>query len=185
MKNWFKINWFLVENVIIKGVLLTRHLHLFKKLKLILCINWITKILLQYCYLRLCLSIETVFCHLLQQTVRMKMDWNWTNLGQLFQVLIGFPWEITKKIIPWLLFPDLICLISSSKLYRSILCTSKLKSTEVKPRTNGRNIVGCYMLGPFAHPVACCCVLLRKVWNRSNFSANNSQHFFCSVIPEA
>ena len=25
------------------------------------------------------------------------------------------------------------------------------------------NIVGCYMLRPFAHPVACCCVLLRKV----------------------
>ena len=24
-------------------------------------------------------------------------------------------------------------------------------------------IVGCYMLRPFAHPVACCCVLLRKV----------------------
>ena len=47
------------------------------------------------------------------------------------------------------------------------------------------NIVGCYMLRPFAHPVACCCELLRKVWNRSNFSANNSQHFFCSVIAEA
>ena len=25
------------------------------------------------------------------------------------------------------------------------------------------NIVGCYMLRPFAHPVACCCVLLRAV----------------------
>ena len=36
------------------------------------------------------------------------------------------------------------------------------------------NIVGCYILRPFAHPVACCCVLLRKVWNGSNFSANNS-----------
>ena len=47
------------------------------------------------------------------------------------------------------------------------------------------NVVGCYMLRPFAHPVACCCVLLRKVWNRPNFSANNSQHFFCSVIAEA
>ena len=56
---------------------------------------------------------------------------------------------------------------------------------KAKPRANGRNIVGCYMLRPFAHPVACCCVLLRKVWNRSNFSANNSPHFFCSVIAEA
>ena len=30
-----------------------------------------------------------------------------------------------------------------------------------------------------------CCMLLRKVWNQSNFSANNSQHFLCSVIAEA
>ena len=28
-------------------------------------------------------------------------------------------------------------------------------------RANGRNIVGCYMLGPFAHPVACCWGLSR------------------------
>ena len=27
----------------------------------------------------------------------------------------------------------------------------------LKPRANGRNIVKCYMLRPFAHPVACCC----------------------------
>ena len=32
------------------------------------------------------------------------------------------------------------------------------------------------------HVVACCCVL-RKVWNRSNFWANNSQHFFCTWSP--
>ena len=41
------------------------------------------------------------------------------------------------------------------------------------------------MLCPLLHVVGCCCLLLRKVWNRSNFSANNSQHFFCSVIAEA
>ena len=28
-------------------------------------------------------------------------------------------------------------------------------------------------------------MLLNKVWNWSNFRANNSQHFFCSVIAEA
>ena len=33
----------------------------------------------------------------------------------------------------------------------------------LKPRANGRNIVGCYLLRPFAHPVACCWMLLRKV----------------------
>ena len=30
----------------------------------------------------------------------------------------------------------------------------------LKPRANGRNIVGCYMLRPFALPVACCWMLL-------------------------
>ena len=33
----------------------------------------------------------------------------------------------------------------------------------LKPRANGRNIVGCYMLRPFALPVACCWMLLRVV----------------------
>ena len=30
-------------------------------------------------------------------------------------------------------------------------------------RANGSNIVGCYMLRPFAYPVACCWMLLRVV----------------------
>ena len=69
-------------------------------------------------------------------------------------------------------------------------------SWNLKPRANGRNIVGqqlptlldvtCHVrLHTLLHVVGCCCVLLRKVWNRSNRSANNSQHFFCSVIAEA
>ena len=33
----------------------------------------------------------------------------------------------------------------------------------LKLRTKGRNIVGCYMLCPFAHTVACWWELLRKV----------------------
>ena len=64
-------------------------------------------------------------------------------------------------------------------------------SLALKPRENGRNIVGqqlptlldvtcCVRLHTLLHVVGCCCVLLRKVWNRPNFSANNSQHFFCS-----
>ena len=66
----------------------------------------------------------------------------------------------------------------------------------MKPRANGRNIVVqqlptmldvtcCVRLHILLHVVGCCCVLLRKVWNRSNFSVNNSPHFFCSVIAEA
>ena len=61
---------------------------------------------------------------------------------------------------------------------------------------NGRNIVDqqlpklvdvtcCIRLHTLLYVVGCCCVLLCKVWNQSNFSANNSQHFFCSVIAEA
>ena len=61
----------------------------------------------------------------------------------------------------------------------------------LKPRANGCNfvgqqhIVGCYILRPLGHPVTCFCMLLNKVWNWSNFRANNSQHFFCSMIAEA
>ena len=66
----------------------------------------------------------------------------------------------------------------------------------IRLRANGRNIVVhqlptlldvtcCVRLHTLLHVVGCCCVLLRKVWNRSNFSADNSQHFFCSVIAEA
>ena len=43
------------------------------------------------------------------------------------------------------------------------------KKKILKPCANGSNIVGSYMLRPFADPVACCCLLLHKVWNRSNF----------------
>ena len=61
----------------------------------------------------------------------------------------------------------------------------------VKPHANGSNIVDqqlptlldvtcCARLHTLLHVVECCCVFLRKVWNRLNFSANNYKHFFCS-----
>ena len=63
-------------------------------------------------------------------------------------------------------------------------------------RANGRNTVDqqlptlldvtcCVRLHTLLHVVGCCSVLLRKKKKRSNFSANSSQHFFCSVIAEA
>ena len=52
----------------------------------------------------------------------------------------------------------------------------------VKPRANGRYIVGQHLPTFWMLHVACCWELLGKVWKRSNFWANNSQHFFCSVI---
>ena len=66
----------------------------------------------------------------------------------------------------------------------------------IRPSANGRNIVGkqlptlldvtcCVRFHTLLHVVGCCCVLLRKVWNRSNFWTSNFKHFFCSVIAEA
>ena len=64
---------------------------------------------------------------------------------------------------------------SSKNVYYTLLQESISHMVIVvgKARENGRNIVGCYMLRPFAHPqcidvVACCWELLRKVWNQSN-----------------
>ena len=39
------------------------------------------------------------------------------------------------------------------------------------------DVTCCVRLHTVFHVVGCCCVLLREVWNRSNFSANNFQHF--------
>ena len=72
--------------------------------------------------------------------------------------------------------------------YTQLCVCLYLKLVLIKPRTNGRNIVGqqlptlldvtcCVCLHTLLHVVGCCCVLSRKVWNRSNFSANNSQQF--------
>ena len=38
------------------------------------------------------------------------------------------------------------------------------------------NIVGCYLLRPFAHPVACCWELLRPFGHHCQHGRNNSQH---------
>ena len=55
----------------------------------------------------------------------------------------------------------------------------------VKPRANGRNIVawpstpnivGCYMLRPFVHPVVCCWELLRPFEHYCQLGCYNSQH---------
>ena len=40
---------------------------------------------------------------------------------------------------------------------------SQMPNILLKPRANGCNIVGCYMLRPFTQPVACCCALLGVV----------------------
>ena len=42
----------------------------------------------------------------------------------------------------------------------------QVNTDDSQPRANGRNIVGCYMLRPFAHPVAYCYMLLGVVMQR-------------------
>ena len=46
------------------------------------------------------------------------------------------------------------------------------------------DIVECYMFRPFAHPVACCWELLRKVWKWSNYWANNPTFFLFLDCPK-
>ena len=83
--------------------------------------------------------------------------------------------------------PTLSKMSIDSKNLRCLPGTPSKRTQHFRPTV--RNIVGCYKLGPFAHPVAvvaCCWELLRKVRRRSNFSAGNSHlFFFCSVIAEA
>ena len=53
----------------------------------------------------------------------------------------------------------------------------------VKPRANGRYIVGQHLPKFWMLHVACCWELLRKVWKRSNFWANNSaQHCWANDV---
>ena len=53
----------------------------------------------------------------------------------------------------------------------------KTSKFNLKLHANGRNIVGCYILCPFAHPVACFWMFLSKVWNRTLLApSKRTQH---------
>ena len=52
----------------------------------------------------------------------------------------------------------------------------------VKPRANGRYIVGQHLPKFWMLHVACCWELLRKVWKQSNFWANNFQHCWANDV---
>ena len=69
-------------------------------------VNWIPKIIVNFCYLRIYyyLDIETVSCCLLQWMTRMAMECSLKMLGQLFQVLM--PAKIISK---WNLFGIFLC----------------------------------------------------------------------------
>ena len=55
--------------------------------------------MVQFCYLRLYLCIETVSCRLLQQIAKMDMDWNFKKMAQLFQALMVWLQKITTKLL--------------------------------------------------------------------------------------
>ena len=73
LKDWIR-NWMCTTSnkLSMSGYLLS-----FKNLKRV-CVrnNWIPKIMVQFCYLRLYLGPETISCRLLQRMASMDMDWN-------------------------------------------------------------------------------------------------------------
>ena len=68
---------------------------------------------------------------------------------------------------------------------------SRNVSCFLRLRANGRNIVGCYMLRLFAHPVACCCAKFETghtfspVQTDATLLANNPQHCWELLRPFA
>ena len=54
---------------------------------------------------------------------------NLKQLGELFLSFNAVPARISKTLL-WLVLPDKICLISTSHLYRSILCQVKARSND-------------------------------------------------------
>ena len=82
------------------------------------------KIMVHFSHFRLYLGNETVSCHLFLRMTRMNMDLKLERLGKLCQVLLLCQQKSLKKLL-WLVLPDEVCLISSSQLYRSILCMGK------------------------------------------------------------
>ena len=85
--------------------------------------NWIPKIMVQFCYSRLYLGTETISCCLCQRMARMDMDCKLKKLGQGFQVLQNvmlnvMPAKLIAKKLLWLVHPNDTCLVSSSYLYR-------------------------------------------------------------------
>ena len=70
----------------IKGTVSSYLLSLWKAKTCLPWINWITKIVVRFCYLRLYLAVDRFL--LLQRMARMDMHWNLEKLGQPFHVLI-------------------------------------------------------------------------------------------------
>ena len=77
--------------------------------------------MVQFCYLRLYLGIETVSFRPLLRMARMGMDWSLKKLGYFFSSFNATRANIVKKLW-WLVLPDEISLVSSLRLYLSSLC---------------------------------------------------------------
>ena len=71
-------------------------------------INWIPKIMLQFCYLRLYLGNESVLWRLLRRMARMDMDSNLITLGQFYPVLMMWLQKSPKNLI-WSVLPGETC----------------------------------------------------------------------------
>ena len=103
------------------------------------------------------------------------------NQGHCF-----FSWSILK--VAWNSSQNIMINLAPHKLTQ--LCWMLHVASVCTPCCR---VIACYRLLRFPLKIKllyCYCMLLRvvesccpcKVWNRSNFWANNSQYFFCSVI---
>ena len=68
------------KKVWFKGAM-SHHFSIFLKSQICLSLNWIPKIMVQVCYLRLYYDVYSVSCHLLLRMARMEMDWNLKKFG--------------------------------------------------------------------------------------------------------
>ena len=105
LKDWIR-NWMCTTSnkLSMSGYLLS-----FKNLKTVCVrINWIPKIMVQFCCLRLYLGTETISCRLFLRMARMDMDWKLKTLGQLFQVLMLWLQKSPQMLIWLVLLMDLV-----------------------------------------------------------------------------
>ena len=80
---------------------------------------------------------------------------------------VTFPYCIKRLFLSFNQFSSLRSWRLFKNYYPVTSQVAKVRYTgpppHVKLRANGRNLVGCYMLRPFEHPVACCYMLLGVV----------------------
>ena len=84
---------------VLKGDMSRYLLSFFKKSANFSRIKWISETIVQFCYLRLYLSIETVSFRLTQRMARMDVDKKVEKVGPTFSSSNAMPAKLTKNIV--------------------------------------------------------------------------------------